>query len=148
MAAGTLALALVFTLLAVDSGRLYLEKRKLQSVADTSALEAAGLRGQCGTNTTANAYATQNAARNGFVVGNGSTLAVTCGTLATNALNTRVFSADATKSDAIRVVASRTVLTSIANGLWNLFSGAPTTRPSTGWRTTAAIAEVPTAELS
>lgn len=41
MAAGTLALALVFTLLAVDSGRLYLEKRKLQSVADTSALEAA-----------------------------------------------------------------------------------------------------------
>ena len=116
MAAGTLALALVFTLLAVDSGRLYLEKRKLQSVADTSALEAAGLGGQCGTNTTANAYATQNAARNGFVVGNGNTLAVTCGTLATNALNTRVFSADATKSDAIRVVASRTVLTSIANG--------------------------------
>ena len=48
-----------------------------------------------------------------------------------HALNTRVFSADATKNDAIRVVASRTVLTSIANGLWNLFSGAPITRKST-----------------
>ncbi len=148
MAAGTLALALVFTLLAVDSGRLYLEKRKLQSVADTSALEAAGLGGQCGTNTTANAYATQNAARNGFVVGNGSTLAVTCGTLATNALNTRVFSADATKSDAIRVVASRTVLTSIANGLWNLFSGAPITPQINLSATAVAATPPPVAQLS
>ncbi|WP_347170232.1 pilus assembly protein TadG-related protein [Pseudomonas salmasensis] len=148
MAAGTLALALVFTLLAVDSGRLYLEKRKLQSVADTSALEAAGLGGQCGTNTTANAYATQNAARNGFVVGNGSTLAVTCGTLATNALNTRVFTADATKSDAIRVVASRTVLTSIANGLWNLFSGAPITPQINLSATAVAATPPPVAQLS
>ncbi|EIK68400.1 hypothetical protein PseBG33_0651 [Pseudomonas synxantha BG33R] len=148
MAAGTLALALVFTLLAVDSGRLYLEKRKLQSVADTSALEAAGLGGQCGTNTTANAYATQNAARNGFVVGNGRTLAVTCGTLATNALNTRVFSADATKSDAIRVVASRTVMSSIANGLWNLFSGAPITAQINLSATAVAATPPPVAQLS
>lgn len=148
MAAGTLALALVFTLLAVDSGRLYLEKRKLQSVADTSALEAASLGGQCGTNTTANAYATQNAARNGFVVGNGSTLAVTCGTLATNALNTRVFTADATKSDAIRVVASRTVMTSVANGLWNLFSGAPITPQINLSATAVAATPPPVAQLS
>ncbi|WPN53322.1 pilus assembly protein TadG-related protein [Pseudomonas sp. P9_2] len=148
MAAGTLALALVFTLLAVDSGRLYLEKRKLQSVADTSALEAAGLGGQCGTNTTANAYATQNAARNGFVVGNGRTLAVTCGTLATNALNTRVFTADATKSDAIRVVASRTVMSSIANGLWNLFSGAPITAQINLSATAVAATPPPVAQLS
>ena len=148
MAAGTLALALVFTLLAVDSGRLYLEKRKLQSVADTSALEAAGLGGQCGTNTTANAYATQNAARNGFVVGNGRTLAVTCGALATNALNTRVFTADATKSDAIRVVASRTVMSSIANGLWNLFSGAPITAQINLSATAVAATPPPVAQLS
>ncbi|KRP72483.1 membrane protein [Pseudomonas paralactis] len=148
MAAGTLALALVFTLLAVDSGRLYLEKRKLQSVADTSALEAAGLGGQCGANTTANAYATQNAARNGFVVGNGRTLAVTCGTLATNALNTRVFTADATKSDAIRVVASRTVMTSIANGLWNLFSGAPIAPQINLSATAVAATPPPVAQLS
>ena len=148
MTAGTLALALVFTLLAVDSGRLYLEKRKLQSVADTSALEAAGLGGQCGTNTTANAYATQNASRNGFVVGNGRTLAVTCGTLATNAANTRVFTADATKSDAIRVVASHTVMTSIANGLWNLFSGAPITPQINLSATAVAATPPPVAQLT
>ena len=40
MAAGTLALALGFMLLVIDSGRLYLEQRKLQRVADTAALEA------------------------------------------------------------------------------------------------------------
>lgn len=148
MAAGTLALALVFTLLAVDSGRLYLEKRRLQSIADTSALEAAGLGGQCGTNTTANAYATQNAARNGFVVGNGRTLAVTCGTLATNATSTRVFTADATQSDAIRVVASHTVMTSIANGLWNLFSGAPITPQINLSATAVAATPPPVAQLS
>ena len=148
MAAGTLALALVFTLLAVDSGRLYLEKRRLQSIADTSALEAAGLGGQCGSNTTANAYATQNAARNGFVVGNGRTLTVTCGTLATNAANTRVFTADATKSDAIRVVASHTVVTSIANGLWNLFSGAPITPQINLSATAVAATPPPVAQLS
>lgn len=148
MAAGTLALALVFLLLAVDSGRLYLEKRRLQSIADTSALEAAGLGGQCGSNTTANAYATQNAARNGFVVGNGRTLDVTCGTLATNAANTRVFAADATKSDAIRVVASHTVMTSIANGVWNLFSGAPITPQINLSATAVAATPPPVAQLS
>lgn len=111
-------------------------------------MEAASLGGQCGTNTTANAYATQNAARNGFVVGNGSTLAVTCGTLATNALNTRVFTADATKSDAIRVVASRTVMTSVANGLWNLFSGAPITPQINLSATAVAATPPPVAQLS
>ena len=41
MAAVTLALALAFTLLVIDSGRLYLEKRNLQRIADMAALEAA-----------------------------------------------------------------------------------------------------------
>lgn len=39
MGAMTLGIALLFMLLVVDSGRLYLEKRKLQRVADTAALE-------------------------------------------------------------------------------------------------------------
>lgn len=99
MAAGTLAVALVFMLLAVDSGRLYLEKRKLQSIADTSALEAASRGGLCTPTTTANDYAKENAARNGFTVVAGDSsrgLAVTCGTLASNASNIRVFTVDAT----------------------------------------------------
>ncbi|WLH69131.1 pilus assembly protein TadG-related protein [Pseudomonas sp. FP2309] len=126
MAAGTLALALVFLLLAVDSGRLYLEKRKLQSIADTSALEAAARGGLCTPTTTANDYARQNAARNGFtlVAGDASRgLTVSCGTLATNAANIRVFTADASRNDAIRVVATQRVTSSVASGIWGMFSG-------------------------
>ncbi|QJI19049.1 MULTISPECIES: pilus assembly protein TadG-related protein [unclassified Pseudomonas] len=142
--AGTLALALVFLLLVVDSGRLYLEKRKLQAVADTAALEAANRGGQCAGSTTAVDYAKQNATRNGFtVVANDPSraLAVTCGTLLTNGLNTRVFTADATKNEAIRVVASRTVTTGIANGVWKLFSG--TYNASTTLTATAVAALAP-----
>lgn len=47
MAALTLGLALVFLLLVVDSGRLYLEKRKLQGIADMAALEAVQRNGDC-----------------------------------------------------------------------------------------------------
>ncbi len=151
MAAGTLAMALVFTLLAVDSGRLYLEKRKLQSVADTAALEAANRGGQCGASTTANDYAKQNAARNGFVITAGDatrTLVVNCGTVPTNASNVRVFTADASKSDAIRVVASRKVTTGVANGIWNLFSGAPVAAQTTLSATAVAALPPPVAQLT
>lgn len=151
MAAGTLAMALVFMLLAVDSGRLYLEKRKLQSVADTAALEAANRGGQCSTSTTANDYAKQNAARNGFVVTAGDatrTLVVACGTVPTNASNLRVFTADASKSDAIRVIASRKVTTGIANGIWNLFSGAPVAAQTTLSATAVAALGPPVAQLT
>jgi len=129
MAAGTLAVALVFMLLTVDSGRLYLEKRKLQGVADMAALEAVGRKGDCLpvslplTMSTAPAYASASALRNGFSVPSGNGLTVRCGTLATGANNLRVFSADATKKDAIQVTASRPVLTSIAGGVWGLFTG-------------------------
>lgn len=150
MAAGTMAVALVFMLLAVDSGRLYLEKRKVQAIADTAALEAAGLGGQCGSNTTANAYAVQNAARNGFtiVAGGSRALVVTCGTLVTNASNLRVFTADATKNDAIRVVASSAVATSIANGIWNLFNGVPLATQTTLSATAVAAQAPPVAQLT
>lgn len=40
MAAVTLGMVLLFMLLVVDSGRLYLEQRKLQRVADMAVLEA------------------------------------------------------------------------------------------------------------
>ena len=134
MAAGTLAVAMVFMLLALDSGRLYLEKRRLQSIADTAALEAAGRGGQCTPTSTANDYAKENAARNGFTVvagDNSRGLAVTCGTVQTGANNLRGFSADATKKEAISVVATRVVPTSVAAALYALFSPggvAPTTR--------------------
>lgn len=152
MAAGTMALALLFTLLSVDSGRLYLEKRKLQSVADTAALEAANRGGQCSAGlTTANDYARQNATRNGFTVvanDNSRGLAVTCGSVAPNAANIRVFTADATKSDAIRVVATKTVQNSVANGIWNLFRGAPIATQINMTATAVAAVAPPAAQLT
>ncbi|WP_339455656.1 TadG family pilus assembly protein [Pseudomonas sp. EA_65y_Pfl1_P120] len=151
MAAGTLAVALVFMLLAVDSGRFHLEKRKLQSIADTSALEAASRGGLCTPTTSANDYAKENATRNGFTVvagDNSRGLAVTCGTLTTNASNIRVFTADATKNDAVRVVATRSVMTSIAGGIWSMFSGGPMSTQMILSATAVAAYAPPVAQLT
>lgn len=118
MAALTLGMVLLFMLLVVDSGRLYFEQRKLQRVADVAVLEAITQKGSCLTTPkTAETFANTSAARNGFP----APLGVTCGTLKT-INNLRTFVADDTKSDAIRVIATTTVPTSVAGGLWNLFS--------------------------
>ena len=70
MAALTLGLVLVFMLLVVDGGRLYMEQRKLQRVADMAALEAVSRAGTClGSTPTATRYANQSAIRNTFKIG-------------------------------------------------------------------------------
>jgi uncharacterized membrane protein len=117
MAAGTLALALGFMLLVIDSGRLYLEQRKLQRVADTAALEAVTRDGNCLSGASATAYATQSATRNGFTVNADNTLTVSCGTVQIGADHLRAFSADPKKSAAVQVIATRTVATSFAAGI-------------------------------
>ncbi|MEE4151909.1 pilus assembly protein TadG-related protein [Pseudomonas viridiflava] len=126
MAALTLALALLCTLMVIDSGRLYMEKRSLQRIADVAALEAAGRKGTCMTGASAAGYATQSATRNGFTPGSsGRTLVATCGTLSVNAQSRRVFTADATQSQAIQVVVSHPVPRSIAAGIAALFDSTP-----------------------
>ena len=125
MAALTLALALGFTVLVIDSGRLYLEQRKLQRVADTAALEAVTRNGNCLSGLSAASYATQSATRNGFTVNANGTLTVNCGTLQTGADNLRTFTVDATKSTAVRVIATHTIPTSVAAGIGALLSGGP-----------------------
>ncbi|WP_282364741.1 pilus assembly protein TadG-related protein [Pseudomonas sp. PS01297] len=123
MAALTLGMVLIFMLLVVDGGRLYLEQRKLQRVADMAVLEAVSRGGSCAaTPSTATLYATQSAARNSFVpAGTQQTLNAACGTLVTvNQL--RTFQLDPSKSDAIRVIATNTIPTSIAGGVWDLVS--------------------------
>ena len=123
MAALTLGMVLIFMLLVVDGGRLYLEQRKLQRVADMAVLEAVSRGGSCAaTPSTATLYATQSAARNSFVpAGTQQTLNATCGTLVTvNQL--RTYQLDPSKSDAIRVIATNTIPTSIAGGVWDLVS--------------------------
>lgn len=124
MAAFTLALALLCMLLVIDSGRLYLEKRSLQRVADMSALEAASRGGQCTPATTASAYAVQSATRNGFTVtDNTQTLTAECGTLVLDANNLRTFNASPGQAQAIRVIVTHSVPKSIAAGIGALFSG-------------------------
>ena len=122
MAAVTLGMVLLFMLLVVDSGRLYLEQRKLQRVADMAVLEAVSRLGTCGSGATAASYANQSAIRNSFTPGAVQKINTTCGSLSTNSSQLRVFTADANKSDAIRVIATTTVPTSVAGGLWSLFS--------------------------
>ena len=120
MAAVTLGVVLLFMLLVIDSGRLYLEQRKLQRVADMAVLEAVSRGGRC-TSGTAVTYVNESATRNDFTPGAVQKITPTCGTLVTtNSL--RTFQASTTQSSAIRVIATTTVPTSVAGGLWSLFS--------------------------
>jgi uncharacterized membrane protein len=126
MGAMTLGIALLFMLLVVDSGRLYLEKRKLQRVADTAALEVVTRGGACvSPNTNAAQFAIQSATRNDFPIDDNRTLATACGTLVSGADFIRTFSPNPSKADAIQVIATHRVVTSIANGLLMLFSPGP-----------------------
>nr|WP_325167598.1 pilus assembly protein TadG-related protein [Pseudomonas sp. MF6747] len=141
----TLGVALLFLLLVVDSGRLYLEKRKLQRVVDTAALEAVSRSGTCAApNNNAALFATQSAARNHFNIDDNRTLAVACGTLATGADFMRTFNADPAKTDAIRVIATHRVHTSLAHGLLTLFSAQPLNMMTLLSATAVAAAPAPT----
>lgn len=143
MAALTLALALLCTLVVVDSGRLYMEKRSLQRVADVAALEAASRGGDCTGSNTASTYATQSATRNGFTVSdNTRTLATRCGILIVGTDSRRTFAVDATRSDAIQVTVSHSVPRSIAAGVSAMFDTTPSS-PDVQLSAVAVAAGVP-----
>lgn len=126
MAVLTLGMALAFLLIVVDSGRLYLEKRSLQRIADMAALEAATRNGDCAVGASATAYATASVNRNGFTLPDPTrSLAVACGTLSLDANSLRVFVANPSSSEAIRVIVSHSVPQSFAGGVGALFGGAP-----------------------
>ena len=119
-AAVTLLIALVFLALAVDSGRLYLEQRKVQRVADMAVLEAVARAGGCaGAGQLAAAqYALENASqRNGFVPQSGvRSLQVTCGRTAVSGQR-RVFVVDP-NGGVVRVQARNKVPASLILGGW------------------------------
>ncbi|MGE8097504.1 pilus assembly protein TadG-related protein [Pseudomonas fluorescens] len=149
LAAMTFGLALLFALLVVDSGRLYLEQRKLQRVVDNAALEAVSRGGTCLPGLTAAGYAGQSAVRNAFIISPTSTLTTTCGSLATAPTNLRTFVPNAAQSMAIQVVATNVVSTSAAAGIQALFSGASLSANTTLTATAVAAAPQPTlAQLS
>ncbi len=149
MAAATLGLALLLMLLVVDSGRLYMEQRKLQRVADNAALEAVSRGGTCQAGLTAAAYAGQNATRNGFTVATGSSLSTSCGSLTTGANGLRTFTANPAQAVAIRVIATHTVPISVASGVAALFTPGPINLTTQLSATAVAAAPTPTvAQLS
>lgn len=141
MAALTLALAVLCMLMVVDSGRLYLEKRSLQRIADMAALEAASRKGNCLAGNSAFTYASQSAVRNSFVAGEaGRTLSSYCGVLALDANLRRTFTADSSKTEAIKVIVSHNVPRSIAAGVSAIFDATPT--PSDIQLSASAVAAV------
>ncbi|WIM05770.1 MAG: pilus assembly protein TadG-related protein [Candidatus Nitricoxidivorans perseverans] len=105
-----LLLALIFTAMAVDAGRLWFERRKVQAVADIAALEAARNLG-CGGNP-GNALAAAQAAadRNGFT----GDLSVAVGGL-TTVDGLRQFNTD-TSNESAHVVATKPVPASLVLG--------------------------------
>ncbi|MGZ5523381.1 MAG: pilus assembly protein TadG-related protein [Methylomonas sp.] len=118
-AALVLILAVLFTALAVDTGRLAMEKQKLQSIADLSALHAAGAATCGGTDipdqATVAAAAQQVALANGYA-GNLSTEpgGVTLGTTQTmNGVRQFATVASLSDADAVRVIATSDFPTSL-----------------------------------
>ncbi len=145
MAALTLGMALLFLLMVVDSGRLYLEQRKLQRIADMSALEAAGQLGTCnGIGPSADALAKAGAKRNGLEAP--GRLETACGTLQTGTNSLRRFNADATRNEAIRVIVHREVATSVAAGVLALVKG--NDLPTTISLSASAVAATPKPPLA
>jgi len=123
MAALTLGLALLFLLLVVDSGRLYLEQRKLQRIADMAALEATSGKGTCqGPTPSATVLARQAALRNGHGESADHTLVVECGSVKPGVSGLRAFSVDAAQDQAIRVTVGHRVPTSLIASVWSLLA--------------------------
>lgn len=115
----TLLLATLFAALAVDTGRLLMEQRRMQTVADMAALDASALSGHCGEGDLAQvqtlAYA--SAARNNHVIDTGKTLDVSLGRIDVGAAGLRQFTTTtASSATAVRVVAAKTVPASFFAG--------------------------------
>lgn len=118
-AALVLILAVLFTALAVDTGRLALEKRRLQSIADLSALHAAGIA-TCGGSDIPNAATVAAAAQQvALANGYGGDLSaeaggVTLGTTQTvSGVRQFATAANVSDADAVRVIASSDYPTSL-----------------------------------
>lgn len=123
ISAATLVMAILFLALVVDSGRLYLEQRKLQKLADTAALESISrlASGNCALDTAkAQLYAQENAASYGFVDTAQQSLTSSCVSISI-ADGLRVPTADAASGRAVRVVTSNQVPASILVRTGGLF---------------------------
>lgn len=106
-------LAVLSLALVVDTGRLYVEKRNLQRIADIAALEIAS-RGGCALDT-AQAIAVEAAARNQFVGSESQRITARCGYI-TVENQLRVFTESASDDQAVEAEVSRDVPASLIVG--------------------------------
>ncbi|WP_169304545.1 pilus assembly protein TadG-related protein [Halopseudomonas bauzanensis] len=117
MTAGVLAMALLCLVLVVDTGRLYMEQRSLQRVADMAALEAVSRGGVCrdaNNKNTAFGFAEDATTRNKLNKDNLSS--VTCINLITNADGVRILDPANPFNDSspiIRVIVEKTTPASL-----------------------------------
>ena len=117
------SLVLLCIVIGLDTGRLFLEQRRLQTVADNAAMEAVARSGSGGGGDAGALaqLAEESAARNGFVVGDRRSLQVERGSVSQQD-GLRVFAADA-EGGAVRVVARHEVRTSLLANLAALMPG-------------------------
>jgi len=120
MTAGFMLLGILFLALAVDTGRLYIEKRKLQRVADMAAIDTVNRGALCGATSLA---ALQNLAQaSASLNGYEGTVQVETGYVDRDLINgVRLFQTDMTRIEAVKVIATNTVPASlIAGGIFGI----------------------------
>ncbi|WP_165493675.1 pilus assembly protein TadG-related protein [Phytopseudomonas daroniae] len=123
LSAFTLMLAILFLALVVDAGRLYLEQRNLQRIADTAALESISRleSGNCSQEPAkAQSYALENASSYGFAMNDLQSLSTSC--VSINSVDSLlVTSPDAATGRAVEVITSSQVPASIIIRTGSLF---------------------------
>ncbi|MGH8550451.1 MAG: TadG family pilus assembly protein [Methylococcales bacterium] len=119
MGALVLGLAIVFTALSIDTGRLTLEQRRLQKIADMAALDTSSHAGSCGEGSLASASlaAQASAVRNGYKGNlNGESNAVVLGNTDASGGVRTFLSSDPEAATAVQVTTRGTVPASLMAG--------------------------------
>ncbi|WP_419308059.1 pilus assembly protein TadG-related protein [Chromohalobacter israelensis] len=119
LAMGVLGLVILCLVLALDVGRLYYEKARLQKLADTAAMEAAAALARTQDMSTLREMAAANLARS---EGDGAALTLQRGTIAVDDGFNVFVAEEAPTSDAVRVVLRQSVPTSLIVNIERLFS--------------------------
>lgn len=123
MTAFFLMLGIICLVLVVDTGRLYFEQRRLQRIADTTALDTATQGGLCNVSNGPSLLdlATASASRNGFTESLSTAPNRVQGGYLETVDGLRVFTEDSSRPEAVHVVLGRSVPASIIAG--GLFGG-------------------------
>lgn len=144
LTAFTLVALLLFLALVLDSGRLYMEQRHLQKIADMAALEAVARleHGNCAAEPAqAVEYAASNAERHGFPKEPGENMLTQCATVTTEDDGIRAITVDS-NGRAVKVTATRNVRGSLVAQLLGRLPTVDLRAEATGVR------EIPAASFS